>query len=88
MKVFPSAMTFKREKVLQFKTIEKPAVKPVQPAHEKKDAKAEPYVPLEKILLKFGLINLALFSSILLFFIVRLVIIKIKTKTQNRKGKK
>jgi len=89
VKVIAEGKTFKREKVLQFKTIEKPAIKPGQtPAPEKKDAKEEPYVPWEKILVKFGLINLAVFSSVLLFFMVRLVIVKIKTNTQNRKGKK
>ena len=88
VKVIAEGKTFKREKVLQFKATEKPAVQPGQTPKE--DATEEKYVPLEKTLVKFGLINLAVFVAVLLFFIVRLVILKVKVKikTKTRKGKK
>lgn len=89
VKIIAEGKTFKREKGLQFKVSEKAPRKPGQPsAAGKKEAQEDAYEPWDKILVKFGLINLAVFASLLSFFLIRMAIIKIKSKPKKKKGKK
>ncbi|MBI5214102.1 MAG: VWA domain-containing protein [Nitrospirae bacterium] len=84
VKIAAESKTFKREKVIQFKAVEPPPQKAAaQPA-----VKTEAGSSWNKVLIKFGIINLSLLVAAGIFLFARKALIMRELKTKKRKEKK
>ncbi|MCL4457532.1 MAG: VWA domain-containing protein [Nitrospirae bacterium] len=86
LKIAAESKTFKREKVIQFKSVEPPPQKAAQPS-VKTEAKKKGS-SWNDALIKFGIINLSLLVAVGIFLFARKALIMRELKPKKRKEKK
>ncbi|OGW24121.1 MAG: hypothetical protein A2X55_10455 [Nitrospirae bacterium GWB2_47_37] len=86
LKIAAESKTFKREKVIQFKSVEPPPQKAAQPAVKTKGKKDD--ASWNRVLIEFGIINLSILIAAGIFLFARKARIMRKLKTKKRKEKK